>query len=209
MWMRSVVTAVLIAFSLNAFGDSWALPTKQRYCSVNGKYCVDVDPKPIENQLRYFEDHVNKADNPGAGPGKPRTATATVFVRNGREYKPVRSFPLLNEVAPVDALVSSDGQYLVTFDNWHSVGWGDHVVVIYRGDGSVVKKYSLVELLSEKKVDKLPRSVSSIWWGGEHRLDEQRGQLVLRVVEGKGLFQKNAKYSEVRIALASGAKIRK
>ena len=103
------------------------------------------------------------AENPGAGAGKPRTATATFLERKGSEYTSIRSFPLSNEVAPVSALVSSDGQYLVTFDNWHSVGWGDNVVVIYRTDGSINRKYSLMQLLSEKKVRKLPTTVSSIW----------------------------------------------
>jgi hypothetical protein len=204
-----VVTLLAIAAG-NSSADSWALPTKQRYCSSNGKHCVDVDPKPIESQLRYFDDGVKKADNPGAGPSKPRSAVATTFVRNGREYTRGRSFPLLNEVAPVDALVSGDGRYIVTFDNWHTVGWGDNVVVIYRADGSLIKKYSLGDLLSQKKVDRLPRSVSSIWWAGEHRMDESRGELLLQVVDrAQALCDEKAKYVELRIKLATGEKLRK
>lgn len=206
----SLAAALLIAFGIDALADSWAPPKKERYCSANGHHCVDVEPKPIESSLRYFEDHVAGKDNPGAGPDKPRTATATVFIRDGEEYKRLRSFPLLNEVAPVRALVSSDGRYLVTFDNWHRAGWGDDVVVIYRSDGSLVKKYSLVELLSKKRVEKLPRTVSSLWWGGEHRLDEPRGELVLLIVkEGTRPFAENPSYSELRIKLASGEKVRK
>ncbi len=211
---RSAAMALLLAFLLalaaDVSADSWLPPKKHRYCSANGAFCVDVDPKPIESQLRYFEDHVKGAENPGAGAGKPRTATATLLERNEGKYRPIRSFPLSNEVAPVSALVSHDGQYLVTFDNWHSVGWGDSVVVIYRSDGSMVRKYSLAQLLSEKKVRKLPRSVSSIWWGGEHRLDERSGHLVLQIVAaGTKMFDENAKYSELRIRLASGEKVTK
>ena len=33
-------------------------------------------------------------------------------------------FPLVNEVSPVTALVSDSGN-TITFDNWHSVGYGD------------------------------------------------------------------------------------
>jgi hypothetical protein len=211
MKRTAVFLVALFAISAaNSSADSWALPTKQRYCSANGKHCVEVDPKPIESQFRYFDDHVKKADNPGAGTGKPGSAIATTLVRNRREYTRGRSFPLLNEVAPVNALVSGDGRYIVTFDNWHAVGWGDNVIVIYRADGSVIKKYSLVDLLSQKKVDRLPRSVSSIWWAGEHRLDEARGELVLQVVDrAQGLFDDKAKYVELRIKLATGEKLRK
>jgi hypothetical protein len=210
---RPIVTllsvTLLLAGGAEAFADSWLLPGKQRYCSANAKYCVDVDPKPVESQLRYFEDQVKNADNPGAGPGMPRTAAATVFVQNGDGYDRLRSFPLLNAVAPVKALVSSDGRYLVTFDNWHSVGFGDNVVVLYRLDGTVIRKYSLAQLLSRKKVEDLPRSVSSIWWGGEHRLDEERGELVLQVLASGSPFKQDAKYSELRIRLATGRKMRR
>jgi hypothetical protein len=41
-------------------------------------------------------------------------------------------------VAPVSALVSEDGAYLITFDNWHSMGYGDDVVVLYRTDGTLI-----------------------------------------------------------------------
>jgi hypothetical protein len=34
-------------------------------------------------------------------------------------------------VAPVRALVSNGGEHVVTFDNWHSGGFRDNVVVIY------------------------------------------------------------------------------
>jgi hypothetical protein len=194
-----------LVYNTAVIGDSWLPPKKTRYCAATGKYCLDVAPKPIESPLRYFDDHVKRKANPGAGPGVRRTAVATLLVRDGREYKQVSSFPISNEVAPVNVLVSRDGKHLVTFDNWHSVGWGDNVVVIYRSDGSLVKKYSLAQLLSEKKVERLPRTVSSIWWGGEHRLDERKGHLVLQIVEdGTKLFDENARYTELRLQLTTG-----
>lgn len=203
-----VVVFCLVLPAITAVGDSWAPPKKERYCAATGKYCVDVDPKPIESQFRYFDDHVKGKANPGAGPGVRRSAVATLLVRDGREYKPVGSFPLSNEVAPVNVLISTDGKYLVTFDNWHSVGWGNNVVVIYRNDGSLVKQYSLAQLLSEEKVERLPRTVSSIWWSGEHRLDERSGHLVLQVVhDGTKLFDPKAKYTELRLQLTTGERV--
>lgn len=196
-----------VSIAGGAAADSWTLPDTTRVCSRDGRHCAIVIPKPIESQLRYFEDHVNGAENPGAGPQKPRTAKVTLQRRTEKgQYKIVAAFPLLNEVAPVTVLVSSKGD-VVTFDNWHSVGYGDDVVVIYRNDGTIVKQYSLEELLSKQTVENLPHSVSSIWWGGAHYLDEKAGQVVLLVaIEGGEMH--NAKYRTLRLDLATGAKVR-
>lgn len=48
----ALLFAFLLAFTTAASADSWALPTKKRYCSANDSFCVDVEPKPIESQLR-------------------------------------------------------------------------------------------------------------------------------------------------------------
>jgi hypothetical protein len=87
----------------------------------------------------------------------------------------------VNPVGPVTALVSNDGRYMATFDNWHSTGHGDKVVVIYRSDGTVVNNLGLDDFLTEEDIESLPRSVSSIQWSGKHRFDESQGLLVLKV----------------------------
>lgn len=92
----------------------------------------------------------------------------------------------------------------MTFDNWYKAGYGDDIVVIYRTDGSVVKKYGLADLFTEGEISKLPRSVSSIWWGGAHFIDEQNGQVVLKVSNGKLPWEKEATFYELKIALATG-----
>lgn len=90
-------------------------------------------------------------------------------------------FRLVNEVAPVSALVSDDGRRLVTFDNWHAMGYGDDVVVIYRSDGTLVRKFSLEELLTAEDVRELPRSISSRYWSAWERIDPITGRLVLGI----------------------------
>eukprot|EP01035_Chromulina_nebulosa_P009054 gene9054-12233_t len=56
--------------------------------------------------------------------------------------------PLVNDVSPVSALVANDGGHVVTFDNWHSMGFGDDAVVIYGPDGAVVRAMALPPLAS-------------------------------------------------------------
>lgn len=69
---------------------------------------------------------------------------------------------LLNPVAPVEFLVSTDGS-LVTIDNWHNRGYGV-VVAIYAANGSLVRSYELADLFSGPEIDAFPRSISSVLW---------------------------------------------
>lgn len=191
----------------SARADSWNPPKKEKYYSPNKKYYLEVTPKKLESQLKYFEDKVEGREDAGALKNvKGNRARASFYARRADGgYSKMREFPLVNEVSPVSALVSGKGDYVVTFDNWHSVGYGDDVVVIYRSDGALVKKFSLADLLTEGDIETLPRSVSSIWWGGEHYIDEANGVLALEVVSnGKSPWEDGAKFHQLKIELASG-----
>jgi TonB family protein len=96
----------------------------------------------------------------------------------------------------VSALVANDGS-LATFDNWHSMGYGDDVIAIYRRDGSLVRKFALSDLMSEDDILWLSRSVSSIWWSGKHRIDNIAHALVIGV--------DGPTSTEIPISLSSGA----
>ena len=187
--------------------DTWALPKKEKYYSPNKKYYLEVTPKKLESQLRYFEDKVEGRDNAGAVKEiKDNRAKGAFYARRADgAYSKKWEFPLVNEVSPVSALVASNGGYLATFDNWHSAGYGDDVVVIYRANGTLVKKFGLEDLLTEGDIETLPRSVSSIWWGGEHYIDEPNGLLVLKIVSNhKMSWEDGAKFHEMKIELATG-----
>lgn len=203
--MVVVVAVTAIATSIvNA--DSWLLPKKTKYFAPNKKYYLEVTPKKLESQLKYFEDKVDNKDNAGSVKGvQDNRAKGAFYVRDSNGgYSRKNMFPLVNEVAPVSALVSNNGDYMVTFDNWHSVGYGDDVVVIYRSDGTLVKKFGLEDVLTAGDIDTFRRSVSSMSWGGEHYIDESQGQLVLRVVSnGRSAWEDGAKFHELRIDLAT------
>lgn len=97
------------------------------------------------------------------------------------QWRAVWNRPLLNNVAPVHAIVSPAGRG-VTFDNWHAMGYGNNVVVIYDHAGQPVRAMALADFLPEPWVNALPRSVSSVWWGDGHHFSADGTQLILRVV---------------------------
>jgi len=56
---------------------------------------------------------------------------------------------------------------------------------------------------------RLPRSVSSIWWGGKHYIDEKNLQLVLKVVSKcSNSPDDEPEYKDVRVDLTGGELIK-
>jgi TonB family protein len=207
--VRILIGVVLVAGAVisNVRADSWALPQKKKYYSQAKKYYLEVVPKKLESQLSYFEDKAAGKENAGAPSGvKDNRAKGAFYARRSDgTYAKKWEFPLVNEVAPVSALVSNKGTYFVTFDNWHSVGHGEDVVAIYRQNGTLIKKFGLQDLLTKGDIETLPHSVSSIWWGGEHYIDEEKDLLILKIVANrKSPWQEDAEFHELKIELASG-----
>lgn len=180
---RSVIVVLLGASICEVNADDWVSAHKKEYYSPNKKYYLLVIPKESRTDRPRAVFSVQRADG---------------------SYTKQAEFPLVNEVGPVNAVVSDEGKYFVTFDNWYRAGYGDDIVVIYRADGALVKKFGLADLFTEGEISKLPRSVSSIWWGGSHYIDEQNGQLVLKVSNGKVPWEKHATFYELKIELATG-----
>lgn len=183
-----------------AIADSWAPPRVQTYVSPDGATRLTVSPRQIRDQLAYFDDKVEGREPAGQRPGGQAEARGKLERRVGGRWQAVWDKPLVNEVAPVSALVSDGGAYVVTFDNWHSVGHGENVVVIYDATGGLVRSLTLADILPENYVEALPRSISSIHWRGEPRISGDT--LVLKVVVPG---DDDDRYVEVRIDLAGGA----
>jgi hypothetical protein len=210
--IRKIFTSFAIALMVAGFvsvarADSWPLPKKEKYYSPDKRFYLEVIPKKLESQLEYFSDEVDGKENAGAVKGaKDNYARGAFYARRpGGGYARRWQIPLVNEVAPVNALVSRSGDYVVTFDNWHSVGHGDDVVVIYNAQGALVKKFGLEDLLTEGDIETFQRSVSSMRWGGKHYIDESQGLLVLKIVSnGKSSWEESATFHELKIELATG-----
>lgn len=203
-----ILSLVILMASTCISADSWALPEKVTVCSKNNQFCFRVIPKKLTSQLQYFEDKVEGKENAGAHKRIRKSLARGIFYRrddNGILRKRWE-INLVNEVSPVSILVADAGDYVVTFDNWHSVGYGDDVVVIYEGStGHVVKHLALTDFLTEQDVNSLQHSTSSIWWGGKHSFDGRRQELVLQVAKnGKSPSEAGAEFFPVRIELTTG-----
>lgn len=204
-----------------SLADKWPLPQKQEFYSPNKGFCLEVVPRTLESQLKYFEDKEQGKKNAGSPSGAAiHRCRGTLYrIESDGRRTVVWSSPLSNDVAPADAIVTDAGNYVVTFDNWHSVGYGDDVLAIYDSGGTLVHKYSLEDLLGED-VKRVEKSVSSRWWQGdkpERKIDEAKEILVVRAVmklhffdmqsdRDRVLLRQNAQpeWREIRINLRTG-----
>lgn len=195
--------------SLCAFADSWMPPSVQHYDSADGNWRLTVYPRELTSQLAYFEDKVADKPNAGGVPGdSQRSAMGHMERRTRGGWETVWKLPLANEVSPVDAVVSNRGE-AVTLDNWHSMGWGDDAIVIYSANGDQLGKFGLAGFLPKPYLRSLPRSVSSIHWRGDARIDEARGELVVPVVvptvKGMEGGEDDDSSVDIRFRLADGS----
>lgn len=171
---KTIVACILTGLLyLPATSDSWPPPQRKEFPSANGRFSLDVIPSPIDSQLAYFRDKVA-----GRSPERSCRGRLRQLLPGGREQV-LWSGDLDNEVAPVEVMVSDSGRWVVTFDNWHSIGFGKNVVAVYGERGQLIFRHSLEEILSPEKIAKLSCSVSSRDWRRGAWLDEEARQLSL------------------------------
>lgn len=188
-----------------AWADSWIAPQRTTYYSANRAARLIVTPHvPADRSLRPY---VNEPRSPSA----PDVARA-VLQRLDGPGRWVTSWqgPLRNEVMPVSAMIADSGRYFVTFDDWGGHGSGPNVVVIYDGAGRTVRALSILDLLPEDYVRTLPRSVSSVYWGGQHSFsgDGETLQLALalpgELIFPSGYFQRDLTLADGLLAPLEG-----
>lgn len=211
IWRHRASMALLIVLSVASMvhADSWRLPTPESYLSADKTWRLTVTPRALHSQLAYFEDKVARRDHAGSIPGNlQKQAQGYMEHLDHGHWVAVWNEPLVNDVAPVSAIVSATGQ-VVTFDNWASMGYGDDAVVIYDLHGKPMRVMGLKDFLPAEYIEALPRSVSSLWWGGPHRFSDDARQLILRVVipdkDHRGVsFSEDDPHLEIRFDLQTG-----
>jgi hypothetical protein len=207
--MKRLAVALVLVVGSAANADSWLPPSKKAYYSADRSVRLTVIPRELESSLAYFEDKVEGREPAGGRAGAAeKTAVARLEQRTTSGWQTVWTKPLVNEVAPVDVVVANSKAF-ATFDNWHSMGFGPDVIVIYRGDGSKVRQLGLTDLFPDWYVAALPRSISSIHWRREPRISSDGTELTVPVVQpsvDNSAFV-DAKVLDLTIRMADGVPI--
>jgi len=171
----------LVGLRSLASADSWSLPKVTSYESSDLTARFTVIPRPLESQLDYFSDAIEGDSTPGqlAGTHQQSALGFLEARQDSGAWAKIWRGPLVNNVAPVSALVTNDASHFVTFDNWHSVGHGDTVIVIYSSDGRVVRSMALTDIVPDYYFNALRRTVSSVSWKCDAKLSETENTLAL------------------------------
>lgn len=156
-----IALAMCFSPSIAAHADSWLPPETRTYLSEDATFKLTIIPKNIGSALEYFDQKV--ANDPTLEIGY---LPAGILERSDAQggWTELWHTQLVNEVSPVSAVISEDGEYVATFDNWHSMGWGDDVIAVYGKGGSTLYTYSLTDLIPDYYLKSLPRTVSSLNW---------------------------------------------
>jgi hypothetical protein len=101
-----LVGAVALVAALPAFADSWIPATQTTYFSSDKATRLTVVPRDIKDQLAYFTDKVDGKEPAGQRHGGEPRALGILERRSGQTWTKVWEVPLVNEVAPVEALSS-------------------------------------------------------------------------------------------------------
>lgn len=181
--MRCIPILVLAILGAPAAADSWALPGKSQSESPDHSARLTVLPRGISSPLAYFEDKVAEREPAGAPSGSTTgSAMAVLELRDpAGQWITAWTRPLVNDVSPVTALVADGGRRIVTFDNWHSMGFGPDAMVFYDGDGKVLRSTGLEDIFPKWFVASQPRSASSIWWRGTPRISDDGNDIVVPI----------------------------
>lgn len=183
--IKTTLIAFCAVISATCLADSWNLPEVATYTSDDGLWRLTVTPRELSNQLAYFEDKVAGKDKAGERSGGNEKARGLLQKRAEQHWVNVWDKALVNDVAPVEVLVSSSGR-IAALDNWHATGYGDSTVVVYDMAGLPVCSLGLYDLLPAIVVDNLPHSVSSIQWRTDARYSDNGQVLLLTIATSNG-----------------------
>lgn len=201
-----VLVAALLLVSASVSADTWGPPKTEVTLSANGQFRVTVVPRPLDGALPFFRDKVEGVEPAGQRSGETQaSAVARVEQVDTRgAWRLLWQRPLVNDVAPTSVLLTDDASFLVTFDNWHSAGYGDDVIAIYDREGELVRKLSLEQVLPPAYVHHIPRSVSSRWWGGKHALVSDDRMVELQIALPGDSISGSTPHVPLRIRLDDG-----
>jgi hypothetical protein len=167
-----IIPLVALVTTHSVVGDEWTLAETHEYYSASRAYCLRVVP-------------------PKRSPATYGKCVGTLYkcVGGRKEKAWVWSRYLINNYAPVNVYVADSGKYVVTMDEWHSMGLLP--LVVYGPGGELLNVHHLESLLNLKEdLSSIKVTVGSTWWDENAVVFFTQGDEVLciRLHWGKLLF---------------------
>ena len=162
--MRLVYTIVLLlCFNIPSGADEWPIPEIKRYYSINGHYMLKVIPTKIPTKYYQWREAKPKKKAKFSPSDTTIIHCHASFFKIDKDTTEIWTRNLINSIMPMEVIIADDGKSFVTFDNWSSLGYGPDVMVIYDGEGNLLKRYRLDDF-TPFPLNSYTISVTSIWW---------------------------------------------
>ena len=160
----SLTTIIVLLSSYVTMSDTWGPPKTKDYYNAERTYFARIVPQTIPKDFwKWYNAKPKEKKRYNASDTTIIPCHAIMFKKTKSGDSIVWKKNLINKINPVSAFVSSDAKYLVTFDNWHSAGYGVDVMVYYDNQGNLIKRHML-EDISPFPINTYSTSVSSLWW---------------------------------------------
>lgn len=187
--------------------DLWPNAKPTNYVSLNETYVFEVIP----GMRSGYPPEIAEKRRQGLDTG-PEGAMSYLYAQGelwkkdtGKEPKLLWKRRLYNREAPLGALISDSGRFVVTIDEHGGNRWSSNAVVIYGKEGELIKRYYVSGLLTPEEMRGVFHSATSTFWGYGHHFDATEEHLVLRIVSNRQLPNSpKARFMEKRIVLETG-----
>ena len=167
--MRSYKTAFIFASALALLADAktvvadvWNRPSQREYESGNGKHLFRVTPDP-----QFWKP-----------PLKLGACHGALYIRTNGRLTLQWERNLINNVAPIFALVSDSGKYVVTISEWHD--YEVLPVAIYGKCGLLINVFGRLEQIAPHLPDlrfpqrkRLARELSLLLWAARRDIPSE------------------------------------
>lgn len=152
----------VIIFQVKA--DTWEDARTMFFYSENKTFMLKVVPLTIPEKM--YKANYERLKRKKKLSDKDTTiipCTGTLYKITATDTSVVWERKLINRECPVSAIISNDGSSVVTFDKWHSIGYGFDVMVVYNELGDLKKRFQL-EDISLFPINDYRSSISSLYW---------------------------------------------
>ncbi len=141
------------------------------------------EPRPVREVRSENERYVLRVEMGRPTSSKARAARGTLLSR-GETGSTERLWdrPLVNDVAPLHALVRDDGRFVITLDEYRR-GGARHALVIYGPQGALLRHFTLPDLLQRSDWPHVRVDGSTVSWldEAEFTFDDKSQQFVIRL----------------------------
>jgi hypothetical protein len=135
--------------------------------------CGETSTTAIPNQDGDIVVRIESGSPEGSGKKRIEcVATLTKWDSKEQSYKFLRRLTLRNPIRPSTAVITNDGQFLVTFDDYCEMGRISNTVVIYDLQQGTSQAHALEDFLPPSYRKTLKDSISNTFWRGDPSVEK-------------------------------------